>query len=55
MSCAKPDINIASSQLVSDVSVMSCAKPTGNGSAASMVVSKVKKKVWGVKKNGLYG
>ena len=54
VSCAKPDINIASSQLVSDVSVLSCAKPTGNGSAASMVVSKVKKKVWGVKKNGLY-
>ena len=45
MSCAKPDNNVASSQLVSNVPVVSCAKPTGDDNLSSMVISKQKKMV----------
>ena len=55
MSCAKPDDPVSSSQLESDLHVVSCAKPTVGGNKPSMVGVKKKKKVWGVKKNGLYG
>ena len=55
VSCARPDDPVSSSQLESDVHVVSCAKPTVGGNKPSMVGVKRKKKVWGVKKNGLYG
>ena len=43
VSCAKRDNNVASSQLVSNVPVVSCAKSTGDDGLSSMVISKEKK------------
>ena len=45
-------------QSEADVCVMpvgSSAKPTEGGNKSSMMDGKMKKKVWGEKKNGLYG
>ena len=44
VSCAKPDNNVASSHLVSNVSVMTCAKPTGDCSVWLVV--------WGIRRCG---
>ena len=44
-SCAKADYNVASSQLVINVPIVSCAKPTGEDNLSSMVISKQKKMV----------
>jgi hypothetical protein len=55
VSCDKPEDSVANCQLENNVPVLISAKPTENGCVSSMISSKGKKKVWGVKKNGLYG
>ena len=53
-SCAKPEDNATNNLLLNSISVMSNAKPAVNG-CVSRMASKGKKKVWGLKSNGLYG
>lgn len=54
-SCAKPEDNATNSLLLKSVPVVSNAKPAVKGRVSRMTSMKGKKKVWGVKSNGLYG
>ena len=47
MSCAEPDNVIASIRLDCDVSVGSSAKPVEDDAKPSLVVGRVRKKMWG--------
>ena len=59
MSCAKPSMGGSNPSMVevseSEESMVSSAKPTAGGGNPSMEGVRKRKKVWGIKKNGLYG
>ena len=55
VSSAKPDSGTSSNHLMCVMPVMSNAKPVENGAKLSQTVGKARKRVWGVKKNGLFG
>ena len=55
VSSSKPDCGTSSNHLMCVMPVMSSAKPVENGAKPSQTVGKARKRVWVVKKNGLFG
>ena len=55
MSSAKPDCGNSSNHLMCAMPVMSSAKPVEKVAKPSQTLGKIRKRVWGVKKNGLFG